>query len=157
MFSRYAAKLVLGTITFLFAFVANGDCWSSAGERYELNPWLLYSIAQVESGLDPGAVNHNADGSYDIGLMQINSWWLDKLTVYGIDKQRLGDPCTNIFVGAWILKQSINLFGNNWKSVGAYNAGTGKTEHKEHLRKNYADKVYRRYLGNHWLFEFTAQ
>ena len=123
----------------------SNNCWVDAGKRYQVDPWLLYSIAEQESSLNPLAVNHN-DDSRDVGLMQINSFWFPKLEKYGLSEQSLFDSCTNIYVGAWILSQSIQVFGNNWRAVGAYNAGTGKNEKREKLRQEYAKRVYNRYL-----------
>ena len=126
--------------------VKGSNCWVDAGVKYQIDPWLLYSIAEQESSLNPLAVNKNRDNSRDVGLMQINSFWFDKLKSFGIIEQNLFDPCTNIHVGAWILSQTIQSFGSNWRAVGAYNAGTGKNEEKEMLRKKYADRIYQRYL-----------
>ncbi len=36
---------------------------------------LLRSIAEAESGLNPAAINRNSNGTYDFGVMQINSSW----------------------------------------------------------------------------------
>lgn len=54
--------------------------------------------------------------------MQINSWWLPRLAAYGTIREHLFDPCTNISVGAWILRQEINRHGPTWKAIGRYNA-----------------------------------
>ena len=124
----------------------SSNCWVDAGTRYKVDPWLLYSIAEQESSLNPLAVNHNRDKSRDVGLMQINSFWFPELEKYGLSERHLFDPCTNIHIGAWILSQSIQVFGNNWRAVGAYNAGTGKNEQREKLRQKYAERVYQRYL-----------
>lgn len=101
-------------------------CWGQAAERYHVNMDLLYAIARVESGMNYQAIGpRNRDGSYDIGLMQINSGWLPTLAKYGITEQRLlSDPCLNLNVGAWILSQGLNRLGYNWKGLGAYNAGS---------------------------------
>jgi hypothetical protein len=48
-------------------------CWEEAATKYGINAQLLYAIAKTESGLNPQAFNRNKNGSYDVGLMQINS------------------------------------------------------------------------------------
>ena len=46
-----------------------------AGKKYGIDPQLLWAIAKTESQLNPNALNqNNKNGSYDIGIMQINSW-----------------------------------------------------------------------------------
>lgn len=130
----------------LDAATNSSNCWVDAGTRYQVDPWLLYSIAEQESSLNPLAINHNRNKSRDVGLMQINSFWFPELEKHGLSEQSLFDPCTNINVGAWILSQSIQVFGNNWRAVGAYNAGTGKNAEREKLREKYASSVYKRYI-----------
>lgn len=123
------------------------NCWGEAGIRYQVDPWLLYTIAEQESSFNPLAIHCNSDSAKtcDIGLMQINSSWLPTLEKYGITTQSLYDPCTSINVGAWILAQNIQVFGNSWRAVGAYNAGVGKSEKSERAREKYATQVYNRY------------
>lgn len=130
-------------------------CFDEAARRYNIADELLYAIAAQESQLDPEAVGSNPDGTWDIGIMQINSWWLPTLAEYGIDERHLQEPCTNISVGAWILAGNIARFGYTWDAVGAYNAGTGDTEMIRMRREAYAHKVanqldlYHRALGMH--------
>jgi soluble lytic murein transglycosylase-like protein len=113
-------------------------CWEEAAARYGVNPYVLYAIAKTESNLNPAAINRaNKNGSYDIGLMQINSGWLPTLRKHGIGEAQLMDACTNIQVGAWVLAQNMRRMGNSWEAVGAYNA------RDEQLRIKYALKVYR--------------
>ncbi len=116
---------------------SNGACWNQAEARYGVPASLLIAIAKVESRFNPRALGKNDNGSYDIGLMQINSGWLKKLQQYNISENDLYDPCTNIMVGAWILADNINRLGYNWNAVGAYNA---KTISK---REKYARKVHK--------------
>jgi soluble lytic murein transglycosylase-like protein len=112
-------------------------CWEDAAARYGVNPYLLYAIAKTESNLNPAAMNrNNKNGSYDIGLMQINSSWLPTLRKHGIDEAQLMNACTSIHVGAWVLAENIRRLGNSWVAVGAYNARNPE------LRMKYAKKVY---------------
>jgi len=124
------------------------NCWVKSGQKYQIDPWLLYSIGQVESDLNPMAVNNNKN-STDAGLMQINTnFWLPELKKYQIGKSDLFDPCTSIDVGAWVLKQSFEIFGYSWEGVGAYNAGTSLSPEAYSRRRYYSNKVKKRYELN---------
>lgn len=116
-------------------------CFADAAHRYGIAVELLHAIAAQESRFDPSAVGHNADGSRDIGVMQINTWWLPRLAEYGIGEDHLREPCTNVHVGAWILAGNIARYGYTWDAVGAYNAGTGSTKEAGRRRENYARMV----------------
>jgi len=123
-------------------------CWDEAAARYQLNPGLLYAIARCESGLRPGALNdsHRArTGTYDIGLMQINSSNLRRLGTFGITERELFDACTNIHVGAWILADKIEHQGFSWEAVGAYNAACTELKGSDcaAARSKFAWCVYR--------------
>lgn len=141
-------RLKLALVAALFSAIvtayAGENCWESSGARYNVPPTLLYAIAKTESGLNPRAVNRaNANGSVDVGLMQINSFWFPVLARYGISKEMLFDACTSIEVGAWILAQNFRTHGVNWKAVGAYNATTPSKQ------LDYAMKVYRSHVALH--------
>lgn len=120
------------------------DCFSVAGSHYGIAPVLLEAIARTESQLDPLAVNTaNTDGSWDIGLMQINSRWLPQIEAAGIAATALYDPCTSVWVGAWVLAGNIARYGYGWDAVGAYNAGTAATTAARDRRERYAHRVHR--------------
>lgn len=100
-------------------------CFQAVGAASGIHPPLLKAIAIVESSNNPGATNkqHVArTGSYDIGLMQINSRWLPTLARHGLKEDDLFEPCTSIEVGAWILVDLFRRHGGGWEAVGAYNA-----------------------------------
>jgi soluble lytic murein transglycosylase-like protein len=125
-------------VTALLISSSASACWEDAAARYGVNPYLLYAIAKTESNLNPSAINRdNKNGSYDIGLMQINSRWLPTLRKYGIEESQLWDACLNIHVGAWVLSENMRRLGNSWEAIGAYNA------RNPDLRLKYARKVYR--------------
>jgi soluble lytic murein transglycosylase-like protein len=111
----------------LIPYQVSAFCFEEAGATYGISPLLLWSIAKHESNLNPCAIGRNSNGTYDFGLMQINSCWAKTL---GKDRWRnLGDPCTNVKTGAWILSQCIRRHGYGWKAVGCYHSNTpGKSE-----------------------------
>lgn len=105
----------------LLPLPAHAFCFQEAGQRYAVSPWLLWAIAKAESNLDPSAIHKNRNGTIDVGLMQINSIWADQL---GKTWDNLGDPCTNVMAGAWILSQCNQDYGYTWKAVGCYHSRT---------------------------------
>lgn len=137
--TRYVLIVLLTGV----ADTAFGDCFERAAERHHVPAPLLRAIACVESHHDPRAFNRNANGSIDLGVMQINSRWLPTLKQFGIERDHLWDLCTNVHVGAWVLAQNMKALGFTWRAIGAYNAGLEQTPKKEALRYAYAQKVYR--------------
>ena len=134
MTSRLLIIYVLGVVGFLFSSNAHAYCFKEAGQLYGINPLVLRSIAGVESGNKPDAVGKNTNGSYDVGLMQINTIWKGTL---GPERwKHLGDACYNTKTGAWILAACISKYGYNWKAVGCYNS---QTPEKSEI---YAKKVF---------------
>lgn len=115
---------------------AQADCLDDAAAFHRVSPALARGIAQVESGMRAGVTNRNTNGSEDIGLMQINSVHLPRLARFGITRQSLFDPCTNAYVGMWILADCLSRFGETWTAVGCYNAGASDK------RLRYATRVY---------------
>lgn len=130
----------------LFIAVVNSafaeSCWQSAAERYGIHTTILRAIAITESAMNVHAVNHNTNGSMDVGLMQINSRWFSRLAEMGIQPEDLWDGCTNVHVGAWVLAGYIRRFGYNWRAIGAYNAGPSSSPETERKRIIYAKRVY---------------
>ncbi len=122
------------------AWSASGACFDAAGARYGVSPTLLAAIAWQESGMNPSASHRNANGTSDIGLMQINSSWLPKLARHGVSERDLRDPCVNILVGAWILASNLREMGVSIQGLGAYNARDPVK------RVAYARQVLRRYM-----------
>lgn len=132
----------------LCSSLASATCWDYAASKFDLDRDILMAIAYVESGLNPAAMNYShieKTGSYDIGLMQINSRWLKKIP---IDEQELKQPCNNILVAAWILSDLIKRMGPNWEVVGAYNSSCTKLKGQACLvaRTTYVKKVKKVYL-----------
>ncbi len=114
-------------------------CFEEAGSLYGINPLILRAIAKVESNFNPTAIHRNTNGTYDFGLMQINSSWAP---VLGRERWNLlGDACYNTMTGSWILATCMSKYGYTWKAIGCYNSQTpGK-------RDRYAQMVFRQLQG----------
>ena len=122
-------------VLIIFTAVAQAFCFEEAGKAHGISPELLRSIARVESGFNYKAVNKNRNGSRDLGLMQINSAWIDTLNLKR--DELITDPCYNVMTGADILRRCIDRYGYTWEAVGCYNA---KSKGK---REGYSWKIYR--------------
>jgi hypothetical protein len=122
MIGKMRTAVLVGIFTLAIGNTAFAFCFEEAGAQYGINPQILRAIAKVESNFNPAAINKNSNGTYDVGLMQINSIWAST-----IGKERwkqLGDACTNTKTGAWILSMCMNKYGYNWKAIGCYNSQT---------------------------------
>ncbi len=123
---------------------------------FSIPPVLALAIASVESDLNPRCVTINgkeyrpktdreavllaqraiAQGaSVDLGLMQVNSWWLKELK---LSPAAVLAPKNNVFLGLWILHQEMKRCGAGWKAVGAYHSK------KEARQRVYIAKVAER-------------
>ena len=136
-------KIIAITIlTILFIpSAANADlayCFNQAANIYKVPRDVLMAIADVESGFNPLAINvegtpyfpnsYNAalnivdkyrNLSIDIGIMQVNSFWFNKLHYplrYGLK------PCDDVYLGAYVLARKIARYGYNWKGIAAYHS-----------------------------------
>lgn len=133
---RLILATLLGTVLG-FSVTANAFCYEEAGAMYGIAPRLLWTISKGESNFNPAAVNYNTNGSYDFGLMQINSSWAPALRKMGIPWEALADPCTNVKVGAWVLAQCVQDYGYTWAAVGCYNSRTPSKQNR------YASRIAR--------------
>lgn len=116
-------------------------CIFLASQQYQVPPPVLIGIMQVEGGRVGQEVGPNANGSYDLGPMQINTVWLPKLAsqwkVSRSEARRWvrDDACINVGVAAWILRQKINETGSLSRGIAYYHSGT------PHIGKKYRQKV----------------
>ncbi len=132
---RYLIIFLNLFIIFLYPQSALSFCYEEAGDLYGINPKLLRAIAIAETGENPSLINKNKDGSYDIGLMQINSYWIERIP-FDLNAL-LSDPCYNVKAGAMVMKNCIEMYGYTWDAVGCYNA-------RSKIKKvRYSWKVYK--------------
>jgi soluble lytic murein transglycosylase-like protein len=62
-------------ISLLLILASNGAyafCFAEASREFGISSQLLWAIAKKESCLNPAAVNRNANGSYDYGVLPVS-------------------------------------------------------------------------------------
>lgn len=96
--------------------------FTEAGTAFGIDATLLKRIATIESSMNPKALNLNKNGSYDIGLMQINTIHLKRLSKIGVTRQSLMDPEVNIYVASLLLSSHIRKRGYNLDAIGCYHS-----------------------------------
>lgn len=141
---------------------AQADIFDVPCAQYQVPKSLALAIAQQESNLYPWAVNIEGRSfrprsreealalirkaqayrlSFDIGIMQVNSWWLRR---FGLSAEQVLHPQNNVLVGVHILAQEIRRHGLNWKAIASYHTPL----HKNPARgRAYALAVLRRMYG----------
>ena len=120
-------------------------CIAQAAQRFALHESLLHAVLLVEGG-KVGHVSRNKNGTYDMGPMQINSIWLPIFSNYISETEIIQDPCTNVHVGAWILRASINQAKDFWHGVGNYHSATPK-HHNKYIHQVYKVAQRIQYYG----------
>jgi hypothetical protein len=125
-----------------------GYCIASAANG---RPWLektLWGLRDQEAGRI-GLEVRNFNGSYDLGPLQVNSWWVPKLarmTDSTPDQVRwwlVHDPCFNVDVARWIFLSGLTETGNYWKAVGVYHSP--KVQRQRLYASKVADRMRRRF------------
>lgn len=135
--------------------------------RYGVPKALALAIARQESGLHPWIINVSgrdvrprnreealavarvalrAGRSFDVGIMQVNVYWIKK---YRLPLELVLDPRANVRIGVWILAQEIRRHGLNWQAVAYYHTPLHKNPARGrayaaavlgHLRKIMAER-----------------
>lgn len=104
-----------------------GTLITSFAHQYQLDPYLVAAVIQVESHYDPQA----RSGQGALGLMQLMpetaEWITGERGGDRSDLQRLFEPTVNINLGCWYLRSLLDEFRNDVVvSLAAYNGGRGK-------------------------------
>jgi len=91
---------------------------------------VLPAIQGVEGG-HPGTMHENTDGTLDLGVMQINTRWLQPLSHYTgtpaamVFKRLRDEPCYNIAAAGAIMRIYLDeTKGDLLRAVGNYHSHT---------------------------------
>jgi hypothetical protein len=103
-------------------------CMALVASIYHLPPRVLPSIHAVEGGW-PGAVIRNANGSEDLGVMQVNTLWIGPLVRYtglgavAVRDRLISEPCFNIAAAGAILRSYLDeARGDLMQAIGFYHS-----------------------------------
>jgi soluble lytic murein transglycosylase-like protein len=111
-------------IIFIFLFkIANASIYqdvNNASRKYSISPKIIWAIMKVESEYKK-TIHVNSDGSFDIGVMQINSLWIKSLANKGFKVDILNNK-DNVNIASYILKENINKGYGLWQAVGLYHS-----------------------------------
>lgn len=100
------------------------SCINQAAIEYQVPAALIMAIIQVEGGHN-GLAMPNTNGTFDLGIMQINTTWASTISQKGYSITDIqNDPCKNIDVGTWILSQCLANNPNIIAAVGDYHSHT---------------------------------
>lgn len=120
--------------------------------------WLektLWGLRDQEAGW-VGAEIANKNGTHDLGPLQINSFWVPKLSsLIGrspvqVRAWLVSDPCFNVQAARWIFLSELRATGDYWKAIGAYHSPTGWRQRRYvdavsgHLRRRFGARVFLR-------------
>ncbi|HUN42116.1 MAG TPA: lytic transglycosylase domain-containing protein [Acetobacteraceae bacterium] len=105
-------------------------CMVATAAFYHLPPRVLPSIQAVEGG-QVGSVHVNANGTADLGVMQVNTMWIRPLAQSArlepqvVIGRLIYDPCFNIAASGAIMKTYIaQAHGNLALAIGYYHSHT---------------------------------
>lgn len=116
-----------GTIPMAIPYLA---CMGLVASIYQLPPRVLPSIQAIEGGR-PGSVGRNANGSEDLGVMQVNTLWLPALARYTglpeaeVRERLIHHACFNIAAAGAILRNYLDAAdGDLMRAIGNYHSHT---------------------------------
>jgi hypothetical protein len=113
--------------------------------------WLektLWGLRDQEGGWI-GAEVANANGSHDLGPLQVNSWWVPKIAAVlrrpeqDVRAWLKSDTCFNADVARWIFLSALRSTGEYWAAIGVYHSPTAWRQRRYAL--SVADHLTRRF------------
>jgi len=118
--------------------------------------WLektLWGLRDQEGGW-VGAEVPNSNGSHDLGPLQVNSFWVPKLSkltgrpLAQVREWLINDPCFNVQAARWIFLSALSVTGAYWKAIGVYHSPTRWRQRQYvasvagHLQRRYGLRIF---------------
>jgi hypothetical protein len=100
------------------------ECVAEAAQRHGLPLAALVGLLAAEGG-KPGEAWGNANGTWDLGVFQVNTIHLADLSRLGMTPEEvLRDGCVNAHAAAWVLRREYERTGDIWRAIGSYHSRT---------------------------------
>ncbi len=100
-------------------------CIQQASAIYGVPRQDIVALMKNEGGR-PGTVSPDANGTEDLGPMQVNTCHLPRLRAFGYSYYKLRyDACANVMAGTWVFARCLAITGNLMAASACYNAGPG--------------------------------
>jgi hypothetical protein len=101
------------------------ECSIQAANHYHIPALVLLAVAEQEGG-KPGQKVRNSNGTYDYGVMQINTVSLADLKRFGINEHHvLANGCYPYYLAAWRIAGHLqNDEGDIWQRAANYHSRT---------------------------------
>lgn len=122
----FISSLIIGLAVSIFFPTGYKDYINIYSKEYEVDPFLVASVINVESKYNKEAISQkDARGLMQIGP-QTGTWAAEVLDISNYSGKLLFEPEVNIRIGIWYLNQLNKEFDNDIELVlAAYNAGSG--------------------------------
>lgn len=100
--------------------------------------WLertLWALRDQEGGWI-GAKVANTNGTHDLGPLQVNSWWVRRIsqqtgrTPALVRHWLTNDACFNVGAARWIFLRALASTGDYWRAIGVYHSPTGSRQRR---------------------------
>lgn len=146
-------KKIIILLMFVPFSVSSLSLCSELAAQFKYQSWetglpeeLLIAVAFVESSGNSSAVSRNSNGSYDLGLFQLNSEFIPFFEEKFWDSEESFDPFNprhSIVVGSRYLAWLVEITGSMERGIVAYNVGLGSVllEDKLYAQARYFSKV----------------
>lgn len=113
----------------LQASLPSVTCVARASQHYKIPVPVTLALMKTEGG-KPGSFVRNTNGTYDMGVMQVNTLWIPEYSKrFGITRnafvmRAVLDGCFSVFLGLDILRAQVDREGSIEKGVAAYHSRT---------------------------------
>ncbi len=124
-------------------------CSVLASVTYDVPANIVLAIAELENG-KPGMYRRNENGSYDVGVMQLNTQYLADLSGYGITAKDVAvSGCYPYMLAIWRLRKHIGHDkGDLWTKAANYHSHTPKYNVRYRTKLKVAARQWGEWLGN---------